>query len=49
MDRGNGLESIGWANSEAGQVVRAVHRTAQPWAEGTLTALRFIITGKFRL
>ena len=41
MDRGNGLEVIGWANTVAGQVVWSVHRIAQPWADVALIALRF--------
>ena len=41
MDRGNGLEVIGWAEFVAGQVVWSVHRIAQPWADVALIALRF--------
>ena len=44
MDRGNGLEVIGWANTVAGQVVWSVHRIAQPWADVALIALRFTLS-----
>ena len=43
MDRGNGLEVIGWAKTVAGQVVWSVHRIAQPWADVALIALRFTL------
>ena len=43
VDRGNGLEVIGWADTVAGQVVWSVQRIAQPWADVALIALRFTL------